>query len=188
MLILKEKFHIVTANGFEYNQQRYMLISLETKNDQHLLVVFKISVSRVICAFRVPHKVSKIELVVKNRHYIDNNKNQNILRHFDVCAVCACVGGAIQLFDVTPTSDLYKWSSNEYSPLEVHWFDAINPNDSDEFRHQKERAHHVRKILGLTLNRLSLSKNWFKYSTPNENLTITLPTGNLTFRITIIIK
>ncbi len=98
--IKKEKYTIVCAKDFEYNQQHFLLVSLEINSHKkkYLLALFQISISKVVCSFEVPSKVTKIEILVKNKHFIDNNKNPSFLRNFDVTAVCGCNGGAIYMF------------------------------------------------------------------------------------------
>lgn len=85
----KEKYTIVCAKDFEYNQQHFLLVSLEINSHKkrYLLALFQISISKVVCSFEVPHNVTKIEVLVKNQHYIENSKNPTILRNFDVTAV-----------------------------------------------------------------------------------------------------
>ncbi len=57
---------MICGKDFEYNQQKYLLISLEIRtasNSSHYqLVIFKLSVSRVICAFETPSKVSDLDM------------------------------------------------------------------------------------------------------------------------------
>lgn len=69
-----------------------------------------------------------------------------------MCAICACSGGAVQFFDVTPTNEIYKWSSNEYSPLGVHWYNPSNFKDLAQLKHHKQQAINEKKIFAFTLN------------------------------------
>ena len=119
------KFSIVNGADFEYNQQRYLIISAEIKSvaptptttnaassskqqqqqyehqtsaSKYVMVIFRVAMSKVVCAFEVPHRVTKIETLVRNKHYYDSERNPTLLRNFAVTALCGCDGGAIQLF------------------------------------------------------------------------------------------
>jgi len=100
----------LNGKDFEYNQQRYLLLSLEinglananktnvSEESKYQLILFKLSTSRVLFSFEIPFKINQLDVLVKNKHYIENKKNPTLLRNFNVTAVCGCVGGAIQLF------------------------------------------------------------------------------------------
>jgi hypothetical protein len=74
------------------------------------------------------------------------------LGNFQVTALCACLGGAINVFDVTPNEDINRWQSNEHSPVGVFWYDAADLTDYDDIQYNKQKALNQSKIFGLVLN------------------------------------
>ena len=60
----QEKYTIVCAKDFEFNQQHFLLVSLEINSNEkrYLLALFQISISKVICSFEVPHNVRNLSL------------------------------------------------------------------------------------------------------------------------------
>ena len=69
---MKDKFNIICAKDFEYELQRYLFLSIEiTKHNtkRYILVLFKLSTSKVVYSFSVPYKVriSKLKIIEKNQ-------------------------------------------------------------------------------------------------------------------------
>jgi hypothetical protein len=91
-------------------------------------------------------------VLVKNRNFIENNKNPTFLGNFIVSAICGSIGGAVNIFDITPSDDLIKLHSNEYSPLDLYWFTKTDLTDYDEIHMQRQHAMRNSKIFALTLN------------------------------------
>ncbi len=67
-------------------------------------------------------------------------------------AVCGCLGGAINIFDITPREEIYKWQSNEYSPVDVYWYSGGDMTDYDDIQYTKQIASNKSSIFGLTIN------------------------------------
>ena len=150
-----DKYSVLSAEDFEYEQQHYLLISLEVNLNRNLLALFQISVSKVLCSFEIPYKVNKLNTLVKNKHFVANSKNPSLLSNFDVTAVCGCVGGAIFLFDITPHEKMSTWKSDEYEQVKISWYKGEDLSDYEEIMEQKLNSSLNSKIFGLLLNRKS---------------------------------
>lgn len=175
-----DQYSILAGKDFEYEQQKYLLLSLEVTSSgsgkkRYQLVVFKLSVSRVMLAFQLPYRATKIDVLVSNSHYISCHKNPSFLGNMNVCAIVGCTGGYVCLFDVTPSEQVFNWLSNEYAPVDIHWHQGADLTDYDEIRSAKSKSISQKKVFGLLLNRKFISDNYFRYSMPDESVTASIP-------------
>jgi len=179
---LNEKHTIVCVKDFEFNREHYLLVSLEINSYEksYLLALYQVSKNRVVCSFDVPKNVTKIEILVKNHHYIENKNNPTMLRCFEVAAFCGCHGGSIYLFDITPHNEFANWNSNEYSPLSVYWHKNIEFTERDEniLFEEKRLAFGQSQIFGLNLNYKSTDNlNFYYYE--NDHITTIIPSSDV---------
>lgn len=153
-----------------------MVLSIEVlgSNQRNLLTIFKLSVSKVTCSFQVPYKPTNLQVLVKNVHYIETSKNASFLGNFEVSCLAACAGGAVQIFDITP-SQLYELNSNEAEPLQVYWIDNTEELVNDDIDKGMQIALKQSKIFGFFLNKNSLKSNSFDYVMANDQVTASLP-------------
>ncbi|RNA06005.1 ELYS-like, partial [Brachionus plicatilis] len=176
-ILSNEKFSIITGADFEYKKQKYLVLSVEVcgQNKRNLLTVFKLSVSKVTCTFLVPYRVTNLQVLVKNVHFIENGKNASFFGNFEVSCLAACAGGAVQVFDITP-GELDALDSNEAQPLDVYWVDNSEHLVNEDIERGKQIALKQSKVFGFFINRSSLSKNSFDYVMANDQVTTSLPT------------
>lgn len=144
-------------------------------NKRNLLTIFKLSVSKVTCAFRIPFKATYLQVLVKNVDYIETNKNASFLGNFEVSCLTACAGGAIQIFDISP-SKLYELNSNETEPIEVYWVDNSDDLVNEDVERGKQIALDQSKVFGFFMNRNSFASKNFDYIMANDQVTTSLPT------------
>ena len=102
---LAAKYSIITGTDFEFKKQKYLLISIEITQSnkkstcskskpQYLLALFKVSTSRVICSFEVPSRVTKCQVLTRQRDFFWTPKNLTFLGNFEISAVCGCDSGS----------------------------------------------------------------------------------------------
>ena len=47
---------------------------------------------------------------------------------------------------------MYEWRSNEYQPINVHWYQNADFTDYDDIKQQRNIAVNQSKIFGIKLN------------------------------------